>query len=74
MWISHSSADIHVSIRIRAILRGPSSCPKPSSNASYFFAKNHYVVGMSFREFFTPGVVMFDGMKMGRCVLLVFVP
>ena len=75
VWVFLSCADIHVSICIRAILRGPSSCPKPSSYPRNFIAKNHYVVvGASFREFFTHGVVMFDGMKMGRCILLVCVP
>jgi hypothetical protein len=76
VWVFLSCADIHISICIRAILRRPSSCPKPSSYTRNFIAKNHYVVviGVSFREFFTPGVVMFDGMKMRWCDLLVCVP
>jgi len=74
VWVFLSCADIHVSICIRAILRRPSSCPKPSSYPRNFIAKNHYIFRTSFREFFTIGVVVCDGMKMGWSALLVCVP
>ena len=67
-------ADIHVSIGLGTILGRPTGAAIPSGDFGDILAEEHDVTFVQFGVFFALGVVMFDGMKMGRCILLVCVP